>query len=109
MQPDTAGKAPLLQNGGNTLAYSPWRYRDPSVEPETPDFRSGDALEGVISKKIVFRSGWEEEASYLLLNYKDEGYYSIHQKEYLKRTLTVEQEKIHHGHPESSDHTVFSI
>ncbi|HKJ69046.1 MAG TPA: hypothetical protein VKA68_13890, partial [bacterium] len=81
--------------------------RDPTVETEVPEFSSGDALEGVISKKVVFRSGWEEDAAYLLLNYKDEGYYSVHQKDYLKRTLAVEEEKMHHGHSDENSICLF--
>ncbi|HDL18880.1 MAG TPA: hypothetical protein ENH29_07485 [Bacteroidetes bacterium] len=78
------------------------RYMDAAIKAVQPHYASGDALEEVISKKIVFRSGWGKNAAYLLLNYKDEGYYSILQKDYLKRILAVEEEKMHHGHSDEN-------
>lgn len=77
-------------------------YMDDSVEPVEPHYGSGDALEEIISKKIVFRSDWSEDATYLMLNYKDEGYYSLMQKNYLKHVLAVEEEKMHHGHSDEN-------
>ncbi|MFZ5519284.1 MAG: hypothetical protein ACOY90_21815 [Candidatus Zhuqueibacterota bacterium] len=78
------------------------RYRDPNVLPVEPHYTSGDALEEIIGKKIVFRSDWTRDASYLLLNYKDEGYFSVMQKNYLKHVLAVEEEKMHHGHSDEN-------
>ncbi len=78
------------------------KYADPNVAPVEPHYRSGDALDEVISKKIIFRSGWSQDATFLLLNYKDEGYYSIMQKNYLKHILAVEEEKMHHGHSDEN-------
>jgi len=77
-------------------------YADPKLEPKKPLYGSGDALDEVISKKIIFRSGWDKDATYLMLNYKDEGYYSIMQKNYLKHILAVEEEKMHHGHSDEN-------
>jgi hypothetical protein len=77
-------------------------YIDETVEPMVPHYGSGDALEELYSKKIVFRSDWSEDASYLMLNYRDEGYYSIMQKNYLKHILAVEEEKMHHGHSDEN-------
>lgn len=73
------------------------QWGDANVQPVEPSFGSGDALEEVIAKKLVFRSGWDPDAFYLMLNYKDEGYYSVMQKDYLKQILAVEEEKMHHG------------
>ena len=39
----------------------------------------------------------DKDATYVMLNYKDEGYYSVMQKDYLKQNLAVEEEKMHHG------------
>ncbi|MCI0495245.1 hypothetical protein L0Z72_09550 [candidate division KSB1 bacterium] len=78
------------------------KYIDPNVKPIEPHYGSGDALEEVMSKKIIFRSDWSEDATYLMLNYKDEGYYSIMQKNYLKHILAVEEEKMHHGHSDEN-------
>jgi len=77
-------------------------YADPTVKPTKPKYGSGDALEEVMSKKIIFRSGWDKDATFLLLNYKDEGYYSLMQKNYLKHILAVEEEKMHHGHSDEN-------
>jgi len=78
------------------------KYLDSNVKPVVPHYGSGDALEEVMSKKIVFRSDWGENATYMMLNYKDEGYYSIMQKNYLKHILAVEEEKMHHGHSDEN-------
>ena len=83
------------------------RYMDSTVEPIEPKFLSGDCIDEVISKKIVFRSDWSEDATYLLLNYKDEGYSSIMQKNYLKHILAVEEEKMHHGHSDENSICMF--
>lgn len=77
-------------------------HGDPLLEPVEPAAGSGDAIEEVISKKIVFRSGWDEDDTFLLLNYKDEGYWSVMQKDYLKHVLAVEEEKMHHGHSDEN-------
>lgn len=61
----------------------------------------------MIGKKIVFRNGWDKNSTYMLYNYKDEGYYSILQKDFLKRTLAVEEEKMHHGHSDENSICLF--
>ncbi|MBN1542858.1 hypothetical protein JW992_11985 [candidate division KSB1 bacterium] len=96
----TALQSPSLQTAGMLITRH--AYVDSTIQPREPHYRSGDALEEVISKKIVFRSDWSESATYLLLNYKDEGYYSILQKDYLKNILAVEEEKMHHGHSDEN-------
>ena len=78
------------------------KYMDPTVKPIQPKFLSGDCIDEIYSKKIVFRSDWGADATYLLLNYRDEGYYSIMQKNYLKYSLAVEEEKMHHGHSDEN-------
>ena len=82
-------------------------YGDPDLAPSEPAFTSGDAIDEVMAKKIVFRSGWDPDAAYLLLNYKDEGYYSLMQKNYLKHVLAVEEEKMHHGHSDENGISMF--
>jgi hypothetical protein len=78
------------------------KYMDPTVRPIEPPVLSGDCIDEIISKKMVFRSDWSENANFLLLNYKDEGYFSLMQKNYLKRVLAVEEEKMHHGHSDEN-------
>ncbi|MFV1981550.1 MAG: hypothetical protein ACC655_10385, partial [Rhodothermia bacterium] len=82
-------------------------HGDPFLEPAEPSGGSGDAIDEIISKKIVFRSGWDDDASFLLLNYKDEGYSSIMQKDFLKHVLAVEEEKMHHGHSDENSISLF--
>lgn len=82
-------------------------WGDAAVKPQTPSRLSGDALDEVITKKIVMRSGWEAGDTYLMLTYKDEGYYSIMQKNYLKQILAVEEEKMHHGQSDENSIAVF--
>lgn len=82
-------------------------WGDSSIRPSTPTMLSGDALDEVITKKIVMRSGWEEDDTYLMLTYKDEGYYSVLQKNYLKQILAVEEEKMHHGQSDENSIAMF--
>lgn len=99
-QGKTAFDAPNISFA--TILVAREKYLDPNVKPVVPHYGSGDALEEVISKKMVFRSDWGESATYLMLNYKDEGYYSLMQKNYLKHILAVEEEKMHHGHSDEN-------
>ncbi|MGA7303728.1 MAG: hypothetical protein WBW88_02590 [Rhodothermales bacterium] len=82
-------------------------FGDPALAPRQPSFKSGDALDEIISKKIVFRSGWNPDDAFLLLNYKDEGYSSVMQKNFLKHVLAVEEEKMHHGHSDENGISMF--
>lgn len=82
-------------------------WADMKIKPKTPTFLSGDALDEIIAKKIVMRSGWDKDATYLMLNYKDEGYYSLMQKNYLKQNLAVEEEKMHHGQADENGISAF--
>ena len=54
----------------------------------------------------MFRDGWGDDANYLLLNYRDEGPYALMPREYLRHTIPVEEEKMHHGH---SDENAISL
>lgn len=82
-------------------------YGDPNLAPRRPSYTSGDALDEIIGKKIVFRSGWSPDDTFLLLNYKDEGYSSLMQKNFLKHVLAVEEEKMHHGHSDENGISMF--
>jgi hypothetical protein len=57
-----------------------------------------DALDDVILKKMVFRTGWGEQDSYACINYRDEGDYGRVARDYLRTNLAVSAEKMHHGH-----------
>ncbi|NND71219.1 MAG: hypothetical protein HKN43_06545 [Rhodothermales bacterium] len=82
-------------------------WGDADVVPQKPTMRSGDAMDDVIAKKIVMRSGWDPDATYLMLNYKDEGFEGIMPKNYLKQILAVEEEKMHHGQSDENGISMF--
>ncbi|MBI4418151.1 MAG: hypothetical protein HY563_05195, partial [Ignavibacteriales bacterium] len=79
-----------------------YRWCDESVEPRRPESLSQEVLDDVIGKKIVFRNGWTERSTYLLLNYRDEGDGGFLDREFLRRTISVEEEKMHHGHADEN-------
>ena len=79
-----------------------YRWMDESITPEAPSTGSQEALEDLIGKKIVFRSGWDPTSSYLLLNYRDEGEGGWLDRRYLRNTISVEEEKMHHGHSDEN-------
>jgi hypothetical protein len=90
---------------GVSAAYSltdAYRWTDESIKPERPTSLSQEVLEDVIGKKIVFRNGWDESSTYLLLNYRDEGDGGWLHREFLRQTISVEEEKMHHGHSDEN-------
>jgi hypothetical protein len=72
------------------------------VIPEAPSSLSREVMEDVQGKKIVFRNGWEEDSTYLLLNYRDEGDGGSYFRDYLRDTIPVEEEKMTHGHADEN-------
>ncbi len=85
-------------------AYFTYAYLwgDDTLEPVKPDWKSELLLDDVIGKKIVFRDGAQEDSSYLLHNYRDEGDYAFTSREYLRRTINAPAEKVHHGHADEN-------
>jgi hypothetical protein len=85
-------------------AYGVFAYlwADDTVKCKTPDSSSTEVIDEVIGKKIVFRNGWDESSTYLLLNYMDEGDIGWYYKEHLRNTLVVTAEKMHHGHADEN-------
>ena len=79
-----------------------YRWADEAVKPQRPTSLSQEILEDVVGKKIVFRNGWDESSTYLLLNYRDEGDGGWLHREYLRQTISVEEEKMHHGHSDEN-------
>jgi len=77
-----------------TLAY---RWMDDSI-PAAPPSPTPDALDDLVIKKLVFRTGWDKKASYACVNYRDEGDYGKIARDYLRTNLAVSAEKMHHGH-----------
>ncbi len=98
MRPDEG--APIgVGDGMNLLDAYRW-----SVEgaEEAPPALSEEVMEDLVGKKIVFRDGWDDGANYLLLNYRDEGPYALLARDYLRHTIPVEEEKMHHGHSDEN-------
>jgi hypothetical protein len=80
-----------------------YHWSNDSTNPKKPDGTSTEVLEDVIGKKIVFRNGWDANSTYLLLNYRDEGDGGVIHREFLRNTLSVEEEKMHHGQADEND------
>ncbi len=60
--------------------------------------KSGEALEDLVSKKVVFRDADETRGLYLFYNYRDVGPYGRLARGYLQNSIPVHAEKPHHGH-----------
>jgi hypothetical protein len=73
-----------------------------SVAPVPPRSLSREVMEDVVGKKIVFRDGWQDDSTYLLLNYRDEGDGGLNFRDYLRDTIPVEEEKMTHGHADEN-------
>ena len=84
-----------IGNGYNLLDAYIWSDNRDSVL--APPAVSEEVVEDLVGKKIVFRDGWGDDANYLLLNYRDEGPYARVPRDYLRHTIPVEEEKMHHG------------
>ncbi len=82
------------------LAY---QWTDDALAAQSPKSLSQEVLDDVIGKKVVFRNGWEPTSTYLLLNYRDEGAGGFVHREFLRNTISVEEEKMHHGHSDEND------
>ncbi|MBT3242518.1 MAG: hypothetical protein HN352_05170 [Bacteroidetes bacterium] len=75
---------------------------DQSVEAVQPKSGSVEVMDDVIGKKVVMRSGWNPDDSYLLLNYKDEGEAGYLSRGFLRDGIVVEEEKMTHGHADEN-------
>lgn len=79
-----------------------YRWSDDAVPAIPPKSLSKEVMEDVQGKKIVFRNGWDNQATYLLLNYRDEGDGGLNFRDYLRDTIPVEEEKMTHGHSDEN-------
>lgn len=89
-----------------SLFTQAFHWTDDDLVPEPPTSGSQEVLEDIVGKKVVFRSGWTPDDAYLLLNYRDEGEGGFATREFLRNTITVEEEKMHHG---SSDENSIAL
>lgn len=85
-----------------SLISSAYRWTDDALDPVRPTSGSQDLLDDIVGKKIVFRNGWDSTSTYLLLNYRDEGDGAFNTREFLRNTISVEEEKMHHGHSDEN-------
>ncbi|MEW5974438.1 MAG: hypothetical protein AB1898_01405 [Acidobacteriota bacterium] len=100
---EKAGKKLFLGGTGVGSALTQaYLWADDAIPCEKPTGLSREVLEDVIGKKIVFRNGWDSDSTFLLLNYRDEGDGALLQRDYLRQTLSVEEEKMHHGHSDEN-------
>lgn len=79
-----------------------YRWADFSLPATPPGTGSQQVLEDLVGKKVVFRDGWTPTSTYLLYNYRDEWDGAWLAKEYLRTTIPVEEEKMHHGHADEN-------
>ncbi|HEY2930712.1 MAG TPA: hypothetical protein VGK99_03125 [Acidobacteriota bacterium] len=79
-----------------------FRWTDDSVKSQPPATLSQDVLDDLVGKKVVFRDGWEPASTMLLVNYRDEGDGGWLGRDYLRQNLSVEEEKMHHGHADEN-------
>jgi hypothetical protein len=86
--------------GYNLLDCYLWGSDDVTIQ--VPESLSGEVMEDVQGKKIVFRNGWDPRSTYLLLNYRDEGDGGLNFRDYLRDTIPVEEEKMTHGHADEN-------
>jgi hypothetical protein len=94
--------SPVIGIGEAYYLSDAYRWTDESVNPRQPKSRSQEVLEDVVGKKVVFRSGWEPTSTYMLLNYRDEGDGGWTYREFLRQTISVEEEKMTHGHADEN-------
>jgi len=78
------------------------RWSDEQLPARAPEGESEEVLDDLIGKKVVFRNGWEPASTYMLLNYRDEGDGGWLSRHYLRNTISVEEEKMHHGHADEN-------
>jgi hypothetical protein len=79
-----------------------YRWSRDDIAAAPPTTLSQEVMEDVQGKKIVFRDGWNPDATYLLLNYRDEGDGGLNFRDYLRDSIEVEEEKMTHGHADEN-------
>jgi len=84
-----------------------YKWMDETIKPEQPVAGSRLVMEDIVGKKVVFRNGFDSSSTFLLLNYRDEGKGAFAGREFLRTTITAEEEKVHHGH--SDENSICSL
>ncbi len=88
--------------GAGSAFTEAYRWANDGVISKRPASGSIEVLDDIVGKKVVFRNGWERLSTFLLLNYRDEGEGGLLGRDYLRQTLSVEEEKMHHGHADEN-------
>ena len=88
--------------GNALLCIQAYEWADDTIPAVQPTWESGEVLGDLVGKKVLFRSGWDPDATYLMLNYRDELGYGYVPRRYLRTTLAVSAEKMHHGHADEN-------
>ncbi len=101
-QQNVAREAVNIGVGNGSYFTDAHAWADDSIKPIAPTNLSSDVLEDVVGKKFVFRDGWDRTSNFLLLNYRDEGDGGWLARDYLRNNLSVEEEKMHHGHADEN-------
>jgi hypothetical protein len=96
----TKNKPPSV--GHALYCIQAYEWCDDNISPQQPAWQSEEVLEDLVGKKILFRSGWDPDATYFMLNYRDELGYGAIPRKYLRTTLAVSAEKMHHGHADEN-------
>ena len=100
---ERGGEASVAVGSGVGSAFTDaFRWADDAIHAKPPVSLSQEVLEDVVGKKVAFRDGWEPTSTFLLLNYRDEGDGGILGRDYLRQTISVEEEKMHHGHADEN-------
>ena len=79
-----------------------YKWTDESVKPEPLKPESRLVMEEIVGKKVLFRNGTDRNSTFLLLNYQDEGDGAYAAREFLRSTIPVEEEKMHHGNSDEN-------
>lgn len=76
---------------------------DAKVKPEKPEYLSGEVIEDLVGKKLIWRGKEDDEnKEYLMLNYRDEGKYALLARQNMFCTIPAPAEKVHHGHADEN-------
>jgi hypothetical protein len=95
-------KGDTLSVGAAYHLCDAYEWAEERIVAAAPTSLSQEVLDDVIGKKILFRNGTTPQSTYFLLNYRDEGDGGKTYRDYLRRTISVEEEKMHHGHADEN-------
>ncbi len=84
------------------LLFDAYRFGTNDVQPVAPTSGSAEVMDDMVGKKVVLRNGWDENSTYLLVNYRDEGDGGKLFRDYLRDGICVEEEKMTHGHADEN-------